>query len=154
MLWMIAMEDLRETFKRVLEMGYLMSLATTDEEGVWVADVVYVYDSDLNIYWRSLESTRHSRAIIWNPKVAAAITANQRGEPDLGIQLEGTAKKLEGGHTAKVEQMYKAKKTKKGEYPSKTVKEMTGIAWYCLKPKKVDMINEELWEFEKKTLVL
>ena len=37
---------LKELIKEVLEKGYLMSLATSDGGGVWVADVIYVYDDE------------------------------------------------------------------------------------------------------------
>ena len=90
------MEDIKQIIKEVLEKGYLMSLATQDSEGIWVADVIYVNDN-FNIYWLSQENTRHSKAIKENPKIAASITLTEKpGQPDIGIQLEGYAEKLEG----------------------------------------------------------
>lgn len=39
----------RDLIKEVLEKGYLMSLATEDDGGVWVSDVIYIYDEKFNI---------------------------------------------------------------------------------------------------------
>ena len=43
-------EETKELILEVLEKGYLMSLGTQDGGGVWVADVIYVYDEEMNIY--------------------------------------------------------------------------------------------------------
>ena len=47
--------ELKQLIQEVLEKGYLMSLATLDDGGVWVADVIYIHDDDLNIFWMSLK---------------------------------------------------------------------------------------------------
>ncbi len=92
------MSDIRTLIKEeVLEKARFMSLATHDDGGVWVADVIFIFDDDLNIYWLSETKTRHSQAIIKNPNVAATITLTSKaGEPNIGIQFAGTAEKLEG----------------------------------------------------------
>jgi uncharacterized protein YhbP (UPF0306 family) len=46
--------DLGKIAKEILEKGHLMSLATVDDGGVWVADVVYIYDDNFNIYFQEL----------------------------------------------------------------------------------------------------
>ena len=88
--------NIKDLIKEVLEKGYLMSLATVDVGGVWVADVIYVHDDELNIYWISDSEIRHSEAILKNNKVAGAITVSGPGENNLGIQFEGLAEKIEG----------------------------------------------------------
>ena len=86
------MEDVRKLIVEVLEKGYLMSLATTDEGGPWVADVIFVYDDDLTIWWLSRPQTRHSKAIAHERRVAATITvSNRRGEDNVGLQICGMA---------------------------------------------------------------
>ncbi|MBX4200639.1 hypothetical protein KW786_00765 [Candidatus Parcubacteria bacterium] len=42
--------DIKKLILEVLEKGYLMSLGTQDSAGVWVCDVIYIFDEDLNIY--------------------------------------------------------------------------------------------------------
>ena len=51
--------DIKRLIKEVLEKGYLMSLGTVDEGGVWVSDVIYVFDDEFNLYWISDPDTRH-----------------------------------------------------------------------------------------------
>jgi uncharacterized protein YhbP (UPF0306 family) len=63
--------DIKEKILEVLGKGHLMSLATVDNGGVWVSDVIYVYDDNLNIYWMSDPDVRHSQAIVKNSQVAA-----------------------------------------------------------------------------------
>ena len=87
--------DLRERAKEVLAQTHLMTIAVRDEQGVWAADVIFVYDEALRLYWISDPETRHSRAIAENGEVAATITAStQSKEPNFGLQLAGRAQKL------------------------------------------------------------
>src|SRR3989344_1765732 len=93
----ILMENnVKKLIKEVLEKGYLMSLGTHDEGGVWVCDVIYIFDDEFNMYWMSKDSRRHSRAILINSSVAGTITVSGQGENNLGIQFEGVAEKIEG----------------------------------------------------------
>ncbi|MDP3762541.1 MAG: pyridoxamine 5'-phosphate oxidase family protein, partial [bacterium] len=86
-------KNIEQLIKEVLNKGYLMSLATLDDGGVWASDVIYVYDDDLNIYWMSYPNVRHSEAILKNPKVAGTITASEQSGEELGIQFDGIAEK-------------------------------------------------------------
>ena len=106
-----------ELTKQTLERGYLMSLATSDEKGVWVADVIYTYDDDLNIYWMSITSRRHSRAIDnGNTRVAATITVTQGPQdPDEGLQISGTAKRMKEPPSSLLK-AWMAKKRKQDQY--------------------------------------
>lgn len=89
--------DLRQLIIEILDKGYLMSLATSDAAGLWVSDVVYVHDDDFNLYWLSMPNTRHSIAIDTNSNAAASITtSNNQGEDNIGLQIAGTAYKVQG----------------------------------------------------------
>jgi uncharacterized protein YhbP (UPF0306 family) len=90
------MRDFQSIVRDVLSDGYIMSLGTIDQGGVWVCDLVYVYDDELNIYWLSRTDTRHSRAIEINPQVAGSISVSRPGEEEVGIQFSGIAEKLSG----------------------------------------------------------
>lgn len=130
-----------------------MSLATVDESGPWVADVIYVFDEDLSLYWLSHIGTRHSKALAKNSKVAATITlSNKQGEDNIGLQLEGHAQKVEGDiFGMAVKHRLKRKKeppTKGGKFLDK------GESWYLLKPSKIELIYEPKWGFNKKVLEL
>lgn len=135
--------------KKVLEGGYLMSLATLDDGGAWVSDVIYIHDEDLTIFWMSDPAVRHSVALLGNPKVAGTITVSSRGEPNLGIQFEGAAAKIEGSRfDLAVVHFAKRKKP----VPKETEDVLDGDSWYQLRPSKIELINEELFGFEKQVL--
>jgi len=52
------MINIRKRIIEVLDQTHLMSLGTTDDDGIWVADVIFLYDNDLNIYWLSSPDCR------------------------------------------------------------------------------------------------
>jgi uncharacterized protein YhbP (UPF0306 family) len=144
------MEDLNKLAAEILKKGHLMSLGTTDEWGVWVSDVIYIFDEQMNVYWLSDPEVRHSQAVLKDPQVAATITiSNNKGEDNVGLQISGRAEKLNGNdmelakkHAAKRD---KAAPTKEGELEH-------GDSWYKLTPERIDIIYEPLWGFEKKTI--
>ena len=74
-----------------------MSLATCVDNKPWVCEVHYVYDNDLNLYFRSTKSRRHSQEISKNPNVAGNIV--EPHGPDTkprGLYFEGSAAMLTG----------------------------------------------------------
>ena len=138
-------DDVRALVQQVLEKGHIFSLATVDDGGPWVSDVVYVYDDDLCIYWLSMEGTRHSRAILANPAVAGTVTISTRSQmPNEAIQVEGTAEKIEGDiFPMAVKHLMKrghAAPTREGE-----ILEAKGQVWYKLTPKKFCLNYEPLY---------
>ncbi|HKU18815.1 MAG TPA: hypothetical protein VJP80_06105 [Candidatus Saccharimonadales bacterium] len=73
-----------------------MSLGTCVNNRPWVCEVHFAYDDELNLYFRSLVSRRHSQEIAENPLVAGNIVRqHQLGEYPLGVYFEGVAKKLD-----------------------------------------------------------
>lgn len=73
-----------------------MSLATSKDNKPWVCEVHFAYDDQLNLYFRSILSRRHSQEILENPAVAGNIVT-QHGLQDKprGVYFEGHAKLLE-----------------------------------------------------------
>lgn len=74
----------------------MMQLATVGGGKPWSCTVYYLADEQLNLYWASIPSRRHSREIADCPDVAIAIVI--QGEQDqkvIGIQAEGTTEKIE-----------------------------------------------------------
>lgn len=135
----------------VLAQGYLMSLGTSDSSGVWVADVIYVHDDDLNLYWISDPQVRHSRALVDHPQVAAAITVNQPGEDNFGIQVSGHAEEIPGSH---YDLAVKHLKKRHKIIPVAMEDILKGHSWYKLTPHKIDLIHEKIFGFKKQTLEL
>lgn len=147
------MNKIRELVTSVLEKGFLMSLATVDENGPWVSDVIYVYDDKLNLYWLSEISTRHSKAIKKNQKVAASITIwAKQGDDNIGLQLEGKAKKIKRD-IFEMAIKHRLKRNKKAPKKAGEILEHNE-SWYCLEPSKIELIYEPLYGFNKKQLKL
>lgn len=144
-------EKVKNLVKEVLEKGYLMSLGTVDDGGVRVCDVIYIYDEDLSIYWMSDPEARHSKAIVANPQVAGTITVSGQGEDNLGIQFEGNAEKIEGARWDLAKKHYA--KRKKSE-PAETDDVLDGDTWYVLRPKRIELIYEKHFGFDKQKLEL
>ncbi|MBI1984611.1 MAG: pyridoxamine 5'-phosphate oxidase family protein [Candidatus Wildermuthbacteria bacterium] len=139
--------------KKILDQGYLMSLATQDDGGLWVSDLVYVYDDDFTVYWLSRQDARHSQAILQNPQAAAAITVEStiRGN-DAGFQIAGKAEKLEGD----MFEIAVKQRIKRGKEPPVKGEKILGKgeSWYCLKPEKMEIIYKPYFGFEKQELKL
>ncbi len=145
------MTDIRARVRLALERGYLMSLATVDDGGPWVSDVIYVFDDDLNVYWMSDPDVRHSKAIANDARVAVSITANARGDMNLGVQVAGMAEKIDGPrHDLAVKHF--AKRNKPAPAPEDDV--LQGDAWYVLRPSLIELIDEEHFGFTKQKLAL
>ena len=143
--------NIRELIKEVLGKGYLMSLGTIDDGGVWVCDVIFIFDDQLNIFWMSDPNTRHSKAILLNKKVAGTITVNLPGEYNLGIQFEGRAEKIEGARFDLAKKHYA--KRRKSE-PKEVDDVLDGDSWYRLIPAKIELIHEKLFGFNKQKFQL
>ena len=144
--------DIKSKVLEVLRRGHLMSLATLDDGGLWVADLVYVFDVDFNIYWMSDPEVRHSKAILKNAQVAGTITiSNKSKEQNLGIQFFGKAEKINGDkHDLAIKHL-----TKRG-YPEPKENDdvLQGDSWYIFRPAKIDLIDEENYGYDKKSLEL
>lgn len=146
------MIDLKARAVEVLEKSFVLTLGTLDDGGVWVADVVFVSDDDLNIYWSSNPNFRHSAAISKNPKISAAVRVSQKpGDKDLALQMEGSAEKLEGQQFSIAMKML----VKRGKpQPSKIANTLLeGYSWYKFTPQKIELIDEENFKFTKQRVL-
>ena len=143
--------DIQSRVKEVLERGYLMSLGSVDTGGVWVCDLLYVFDDEFKIYWTSSPRVRHSVAIEANNKVAGTITANSPKEDNFGIQFEGTARKLSD---LRADLVIKIFMKRKKLVPADVVEAMKGRSWYELTPLKIELIDEKNFGFKKQNLSL
>ena len=87
--------DIEKIVRGYIDKSLHMSLATVAGDKPWVCEVHFVYDEDLNLYWRSLTSRRHSQEITQNSNVAGNIV-RQHGlnEYPHAIYFEGTAEEL------------------------------------------------------------
>lgn len=84
--------DIEKIIREYIDKSPHMSLATTKDNQPWVCEVHFTYDQQLNLYFRSLKSRRHSQEIALNPNVAGNIVKqHDLNEYPHGIYFEGTA---------------------------------------------------------------
>ena len=147
-------KDISLFVQKVLDEAHLMSLGTIDENGPWVCDLIFVHGNDLSLYWLSHEKTRHSQAILKDPRVAGSITvSNNVGEPDFGVQFEGIARKVDGV-APDIAKQYRIKCKKPLLAVGETLIKTAGISWYCLRPSHYELIHKSLFDFKKQNLIL
>ncbi|MEO8863299.1 MAG: hypothetical protein ABI354_03185 [Candidatus Saccharimonadales bacterium] len=84
--------DIEQIVWEYIDKSLHMSLATSNNNKPWVCEVHFAYDENLNIYWRSQESRRHSQEVKGNPSVAGNIV-RQHAATDYphAIYFEGRA---------------------------------------------------------------
>lgn len=89
--------DVEKAIREYLPQVIHMSLGTCANGRPWVCEVHFAYDDDLNLYWRSITSRRHSQDIAANPYVAGNIVVQHAaGQKPRGLYFEGTAELLDG----------------------------------------------------------
>lgn len=88
--------ELRADIKKYLDEAKMMQLATARDSHPWISNLWFVADKDLNVYWISSSTRRHSAEIYDNERVAAAMCVVQ--EPSQsnrgGVQIEGVAREV------------------------------------------------------------
>lgn len=82
--------DPLELIRGYLPQGRMMQIATVSGDQPWICTVYFVEDDDLNLYWLSWPTRRHSQEIAAHNKVAVAVPI-KFDKPVTGIQAEGTA---------------------------------------------------------------
>ncbi|MBI4435570.1 hypothetical protein HY630_02770 [Candidatus Uhrbacteria bacterium] len=145
-------DELQQTTKLVLERGYLASLGIVDEHGPWVADVIYIADEDLNLYWMSTPERRHSRAIdSGHNHVAAAIAVTQSADqPDEGLQISGVAKRVEQPSLELLKQWMRKKRK---PLTSAIGAVLTDHVWYQLMPDRIELIYQEKFGYDRQKVL-
>jgi len=84
--------DTEKIIRNYLPQVIHMSLATCANNKPWVSEVHFVFDNELNFYFRSTPQRRHSEEIATNPNVAGNIvTQHFLGQKVRGVYFEGLA---------------------------------------------------------------
>lgn len=95
--------DVEKIIREYIDKTIHMSLATCVDNKPWVCEVHFAYDENLNLYFRSLKSRRHSREIAKNPNVAGDIVKQHTlDDYPHGIYFEGKARLLGPGEEQNV----------------------------------------------------
>ena len=102
--------DLGAIIQDYLIKGQLMNLATSSWNKPWITPVYYASDVNMNIYWLSRNSRRHSQELRKNSHVAGSIVLPVHyGEKVRGLQFEGEARELTGSDAEAGRNIYKSK---------------------------------------------
>lgn len=139
--------NLRKLITDYLEEGRLMQIATVKDNKPWVATVWYACDKNLNIYFISRKTRRHSLEIKNNSAVAGAIVKPHRtlGVKTRGIQFEGNAAEVSVLELPKafnlfVKRFPKAKKFMKSAQA--IIKNITDHHIYKIVPSSIVLFDE------------
>ena len=145
--------DIHQRAKEALQQGHLMSLGTVDDVGVWVADIIYIFDDNLTIYWMSSPRTRHSKAIELNGKAAGTITISTASKEDnFALQFDGVAKKIDS-LDFDIAQNHLIKRGYTTVDASLPILK-PGTSWYMLKPTSMYLIDEKHFGFDRQNIYL
>jgi uncharacterized protein YhbP (UPF0306 family) len=136
--------------EEILRETYLLSLATKDNRGIWVADLIFVSDDAFNLYWISKPFRRHSMAIHADGEVAATITLTDGPEmPDKGLQIHGTAELVKEVPTKIIERYLR--KRKKDTQPEDGW--LGEHKWYKLTPDQIELIYQPEYGYERQQVL-
>ena len=86
-------KELKRDIANYFDEAKMMQLATARDNKPWICNVWFASDKDLNIYWISSTTRRHSEELKDNDHVAAAMcqVSDPKDTAKGGIQLEGIA---------------------------------------------------------------
>ncbi len=139
---------IQERFETYIKEARMMQLATSSHGKPWICSVFFAYDAENNvIYWLSELTRRHSRELMENEQVAAAVVKphDPKSKEKQGFQIEGIAYRCLG---AELERAY-AVFAKQYGVPEKVLErakqgDEKAATFWCLKPAVIvtfDTIN-------------
>ncbi|MCB9419325.1 MAG: pyridoxamine 5'-phosphate oxidase family protein [Ardenticatenaceae bacterium] len=135
------MPDPRQSALAYLQQHRVMSLATSDPDGVWTAAVFYVNDG-FDLYFLSAGHTRHARGIAFEPRIAATIQEDYADWKMIqGIQLAGVATQLFGAERLKAIALYRSKFTFLAQATAVIQAAFEKVNWYRLRPYQLYFVD-------------
>ena len=151
------MSDLRARIQAFLTAHHVMSLATIGREGPHAASLLYAYDG-FALIWLSDPTSRHSRDVDAEPRVAATIAADYPDFVEIrGLQIRGSARgpgqNERARHLTLLEARYAFLK-RSAEGPKKMHDAYAQSAIYRLDPERIVLIDNTKGFGHKETLEL
>lgn len=101
--------------KQYLSEAPTMQVASSVGGQPWVCTVYFVPDEELNLYWLSLPTRRHSQEVAKNPKIAISVPVKFDKQPVIGISTEGQATIVSDGGVVKEVMASYVSKYKQGQ---------------------------------------
>lgn len=134
--------EVSELVKKYLREGLVMQLATVRGDQPWVCSVYYVSDDQLNIYWLSLPTRRHSQEISTHNKAAITI-AVKFDQPVIGLQAEGLVGVVtDPEQIAKLMKLYIKRYNAGQDFYDNFILDKNKHLMYRFKPKKFILFDE------------
>lgn len=139
----------QERISRILVINRVMTLATTDSQGIWTAPVFFAND-DYDLIWVSSPSSRHSKAIASNPAVATSVyNSKSEWQKIQGLQIEGTAEAPEDKETIReLRDIYTRKFPFTGKFfneqrnlPPELRERIQDVRFYRLRPHRIVLVD-------------
>lgn len=138
---------LRERVLDYLCAHHAMTIASQGDGGIWAAAVFYVSDG-FRLYFLSAPSTRHSRNIARDGRIAITIHEDCADWPQIkGIQAEGRAVEIAGEEERHARELYGAKYPvvgKVAQAPAAIVKALAKVRWYRFEPERLFYIDNSV----------
>lgn len=140
------MSELERYIREYLDEAKIMQVATVYDGQPWCCTVWYAHDQDLNLYWISNRSRRHSREIAEHDRVAGTIVlphAEGSGQKVCGIQFEGTARPTSGPLQALARDLYIKKYALPTDYRIEVLTDPGAESnWYMITPSKIVLFDQ------------
>lgn len=106
---MMNRSELEQRIKDLLRSRSVLTLAVSDEDGVWSSPVYYASEG-FDLYFVSDPASRHCRSASEGPAVAASTYDDSAGwEKIRGLQMEGTVELVPDSELQKVRKAYIAR---------------------------------------------
>lgn len=119
-----------------------MQIATTANDQPWICTVYYVVDDELNLYWLSLPTRRHSQELAAHNKAAVTV-AVKFDQPIIGVQAEGTVSVVnEPEIIASVMKSYTERYDRGQDFYSNFIAGKNEHSLYQFSPKLLQLIDE------------
>lgn len=143
--------ELKQYVTEIMEDAYVLSLGVSDQDGPWVADVVYVHDADFTLYWISHPESRHSKAIEAHGVAACTIHASWAMDKERALQISGTAARVE----VPLPEMHARLKAKEGTHVASSDAPRVDAekVWYRLTPTRIELIHNEVFGYKRQRVL-
>ncbi len=139
--------DLKKLITDHLKTARVMQLATCVNNQPWACTVHFYSDDDLNFYWASIISRRHSEEIEQNPQVAIAVKIHEDTPEEkyvIGISAEGVAELIDNDEIKKIGDQYISKLDKDPDLVTDILSGKKPFKFYKFIPSKIvlfDILN-------------
>ena len=138
--------ELQTKLLAYLDQHHVATLATRGPDGPWASAVFYVNDG-LTLYFLSAPTTRHSRNLEVDPRVAATVQEDYGEWRQIkGIQMEGRVSRLDAVGSLHAASCYARKFSfiDALKAPDAIAAAMKKIAWYRLEPACLFLIDNSI----------